>query len=391
MRFSPSIFCELLKPIDRRAFRRGAEEHQADRYDKSFDSWQHLVTLLFAQFSGASSLRAIETGFNAQAHLHYHLGCSEVARTTLSDANARRPAAVFTDVFNRLAGALGRKARREAKDVLHLIDATPIMLQGVIAGAASNGRIRGFKLHVRHDLETNCPLIAEITDATVNDLLPARQHAVEAGVTYVFDKAYCDYWWWQKINDAGAFFVTRPKANMNVTVTGKRPLGETRGDGFRVLADQTVSRATAKQARLKATFSMPLRRITVRRDGGGTFAIISNDMTRSAVAIASCYKARWHIELLFRWLKQNLNITRFMAKNENAVHLQIIAGLIAFVLIRIAQATTRSAIQPKRFAELIQSFLHTRRTLAHIEKPPPTNPSRSPWRTNPDQLSFTLS
>lgn len=390
MQFTSSIFSELLKPIDRRAFRLSVAEHDGDRYDKSFGSWEHLVTLLFAQFSGTSSLRAIAAGLNAQSHLHYHLGCGEVAPSTLSDANARRPVAVFSDVFNRLAGALGRKTRREAKDVLHLIDATPIMLRGVIEGASSNGRIKGFKLHVRHDLDTNCPLIAEITEATINDLLPARQHAIEKGVTYVFDKAYCDYAWWQKINDRGAFFVTRPKANMNVTVIRRTPLRQVQGDGFRVLSDHIVTRGTAKQARLNATFSMPLRRIAVRRDEGGTFTIISNDMTRSAAAIAACYKARWQIELLFRWLKQNLNITRFIGRNENAVHLQIMAGLIAFVLIRIAQTMSRTTLEPKRFVELIQSFLPSRRTLATIDKPPPVNPRTPLWRTNPNQLSLAL-
>ena len=390
MQFTPSIFTALLKPIDRRAFKAGVATHRGDFYGKSFNSWEHLVALLFAQFSGATSLRGVETGFNAQAQLHYHLGCQAISRTTLADANARRPVGVFGDVFQRLAGTLDRKTRREAKDVLHLIDATPIMLNRMMDGVACNGRIKGLKLHLLHDLKANCPLSAEITKATVNDILPARGQPLKAGVTYVFDKAYCDFAWWQKINDCGAFFVTRPKTNMNVTVLDDRPLCETRGDGFTVLADQIVGRIPARTAKLKAALATPLRRITIARGNGGVFTIISNDTSRSAVDLASCYKARWKIELLFRWLKQNLNITRFIARNENAVRLQIMAALIAFVLIRIAQAANQSQLTPKRFIELIQSFLHARRPLAKIDKPPPINPSKPKSKLNPNQLILEL-
>jgi putative transposase len=157
MRFVSSIFTSLLKPIDRRRFRASVARHGADAYGKSFNSWEHCVALVFAQLSGASSLRALETGFNAQSNHHYHLGCGQLSRSTLADANRRRPVAVFTDVFQGLVGQLGRKARSQARDVLHLIDSTPIMLGDMFECATSNGRIRGFKLHVLHDLEMNCP------------------------------------------------------------------------------------------------------------------------------------------------------------------------------------------------------------------------------------------
>lgn len=394
MRFTPSIFASLLKPIDRRAFKASVAAHRGDFYGKSFHSWEHLVALLFAQFSGAASLRALEMGFNAQSNHHYHLGCRAISRSTLADANARRPWGVFSDVFKRLAGTLDRGTRREARDVLHLIDATPIMLNRIIDGVASNGRIKGLKLHVVHDLEANCPLSAEITNATVNDILPARGQPIAEGVTYVFDKGYCDFAWWRKINDLGAFFVTRPKTNMIFGRFRKRPLGETQGDGFKVIADHIITRQEAararRKARLKVKLDMPLRRITIRRDTGDVFTIISNDINRGALELASCYKARWQIELLFRWIKQNLNITTFIARNENAVRLQIMAALIAFVLIRIAHAASRSPLRPKRFAELIHSFLHARRPIAKIDKPPPINPSRPQCRNDPNQLTLAL-
>src|ERR1044072_1091878 len=109
MRFRDSPFAGLLKPISRRAFQRLLDRLDADAYDKTFKSWDHLVTLIYAQLSGARGLRALETGFNANAHHHYHLGVGAIARATLSDANARRPVGIFAQTFTMLSGTADRQ------------------------------------------------------------------------------------------------------------------------------------------------------------------------------------------------------------------------------------------------------------------------------------------
>jgi len=387
MRFTPSIFTSLLKPIDRRRFKASVERHKGDAYDKSFSSWEHLVSLLFAQLTGADSLRAIATGFNAQSNHHYHLGCGTIARSTLADANHRRPVAIFSDLFGALVGGMGRKMRRDGKTILRLIDATPIPLSQLFACAASNGRIHGLKLHVVHDLEAGLPRTAQITPANVNDITPARSLALEAGVTYVFDKAYCHFGWWTLIDQAGAFFVTRPKTNMRWKTLKVRPLGQIQSDGFIVKADRQVGLASKGDSKLPIF----LRRITIRPDTGEVFDILTNDRERSAVELAACYKARWQIELLFRWLKQNLNLKKFIACNENAIQLQILAAMIAFVLLSLARQMTATTLSLSRFAELVAAFIHARRPLAAIEKPPPINPSRATSKINPNQLELAFS
>jgi putative transposase len=116
MRYLDSIFGNLLKPIDRRQFRGIVKRHDGDAYDKSFRSWDHLVALIFAQLCHTDTLRGLELAFNANAQHHYHLNVDKLARATLSDANKRRPAAVFADTFtmlsqmaDRRSGATGRR------------------------------------------------------------------------------------------------------------------------------------------------------------------------------------------------------------------------------------------------------------------------------------------
>src|SRR6185436_6678725 len=188
----------------------------------SFKTWDHLVALIFAQFSHADSLRGLEAGFNANPQHHYHLGVGKLSRSTLSDANARRPVGIFAQTFAMLSQAADRQTRHEGAEMVRLIDASPIPLGKVCGWAKWNGRIRGMKMHVVYDPKTDVPRLVEITPATVNDVEIGRQVALEAGATYVFDKGYYHFGWWKKINDAKAFFVTRAKVNTRLRATERR-------------------------------------------------------------------------------------------------------------------------------------------------------------------------
>ncbi len=385
MRFTPTIFTQIVEPLDRRRFEAMVERRRADAYDKSFGSWDHLMVLIHAQLTGAASLRALETSWNAHANAHYHLGCGEIARSTLADANARRPVQAFAEVLTMVAALTDRSTRADAKTLLRLIDSTPIPLGQVFDWAKSNGRIRGMKAHVVYDPGRDLPQILDITDANVNDAQIGREIEIEPGLTYVFDKGYCHYGWWTAIAAAGAFFVTRPKSNMGLTVETERQYGPSRGQGFTVIADEEVVFSSKGDSKLPVR----LRRIEVVRDEDKkTIVVISNDMKRSAVEIAQAYKFRWQIELLFRWLKQHLKIRKFLGTSPNAVKLQIYAAMIAYILLRLAAKAVRTKFDILRFTELVGLFLFARRRLAAIDEPPPINPSVKRDRTDPNQLAL---
>ena len=326
MRYIDSTLGGLLKPINRRQFQAIVERHDGDAYDKSFKSWDHLVTLIFAQLGHIDSLRGLVAAFNANAHHHYHLNVDEIARSTLSDANERRPVEVFAEVFAMLSAMVDRQTRVEGAEMVRLIDASPVPLGKICNWAKSNGRIRGMKMHVVYDPNADCPRRVEVTDANVNDVEIGRQLEIEAGATYVFDKGYYHFAWWKKINDFGAFFVTRPKVNTRLRATNRRTLSACKGDGFTVIDDAEVALKSKGDSRLP----FPLRRIRVKRDNGAKITLITNDLERTAVEIAALYKARWQIELLFRWIKQHLDIRKFLGTNDNAIRLQVFAAMIAY-------------------------------------------------------------
>jgi putative transposase len=385
MRYLDSIFGSLLQPINRRWFQTVVERCDGDAYDKSFKSWDHLVALIFAQLGHLGSLRGLEVAFNANAHHHYHLNVGKLSRSTLSDANARRPAEVFARTFAMLAETADRRMRREGAEMVRLLDASPVPLGKTCKWADWNGRIRGMKMHVIYHPNSDGFGHVEVTSATVNDVEIGRQAMIEPGATYVFDKGYYHFGWWKKINDAKALFVTRAKINTRLRAARHRSLRKRIGDGFRIIDDAEVVLVSKGDSRLP----FALRRIRVRRDKGGVITLVTNDLERTAIEIAALYKGRWQIELLFRWIKQHLNIRRFLGSNENAVRLQILAAMIAYLLLRIAATTNYITMLPLRFAELVRQRLFMRKPLAEIDKPPIVNPSKRQTKSSPHQLCFS--
>jgi putative transposase len=382
VRYQNTVLGDLLKVLPRRRFAAITEQHKGDKYIKGFASWDHLVTLISAQLGGLSSLREVQAVWNAQAVHHYHLGTGQIRRSTLSDANRRRPSAIFAETFAVVSELANGALPRPSSAMLRLIDATPIPLTSLHKWVDWNGRTRGLKAHVVYDPDADRPVGLEITPATVNDVVAGRRQPIEPGAIYVFDKAYVDYAWWRQLHNAGCCFVTRPKSNVPLRCLALRPVGEQDRQQAGIESDWIVDLASQQRTRLPIL----LRRIILRREDGRLLTILSNDLERPAAEIAELYRKRWQIELLFRWIKQHLKIRRFLGRSENAIRLQIFAAMIAYLLLRIAARNSRSSLLALRFADLVRTRLFERRPVAAIDKPPDAARLHSDVQ---NQLGFT--
>jgi hypothetical protein len=326
-----------LEPLDRRVVARLVAEHRGDHgVGKGEHAWtceRHLKTLLFAQWAGLRSLREMVAGLSSQSVSLYHLNLRPPCRSTLSDANAQRPAAVFGAIAAALVPVAAGALRGESEALIRLLDSTPIPLKGErFLWAEASARTRGLKLHLLYDPRQQRPVWFATSSAKVDDVVAARAVPLEAGATYVFDKGYTDYRWWAEIIGAQAFFVTRRKKNAH-----RRSPAEHLAEGAAILADRTVKighRRPRGGAPKNPLYQVLLREVVVEREGDREpLHLLTNDLQRPAVEIARLYKERWRIELLFKWLKQNLKIRSFWGRSENAVRLQIYAALIAFMLL----------------------------------------------------------
>lgn len=377
-----SAFSRLLEPLDRRTMNRIVARHGGDRgVGSGPNGWtcvRHLRTLLFAQFTGLNSLREITEGLAAQPGGLYHLDLRVPRRSTLSDAQAHRPAAVFRDICQMLIGRAGRVVRRQGNEMIQLIDASPIPLRDPrVAWAEADPHTRGLKLHVGYDPRSDVVDWVEIASPRVSELTVARRRPIVPGALYVFDKGYLDFGWWHAIDQAGAFFVTRLKTN-----TKRRDVCARAACGQGILEDNDVKigHAAPRGGARNLLFDTPLREILVEREGKAPMRLVTNDLVRPATEIAELYKERWQIELLFKWIKQNLKIKRFLGRSENAVKIQIYVALIAWLLLRMMRQSCPASHrkQPKALLTRIKVALLSRLDLSNRAKPPPTQPAKLP-------------
>jgi IS4 transposase len=334
-----------LEPLDRREVNRIVARHDGNHgVGSGQNGWtcqRHLTTLIFAQIAGLGSLREIEQGLAAQPRQLYHLDLRLPRRSTLSDAQAQRPAAVFRDICQSLMGRASRAIRKEGAALIQLIDASPIALRDQRFGwAEADARTRGLKLHIGYDPRADVPDWIEVTSPKISDVTAARERmAITPGATYVFDKGYVDYGWWHHIHSQQAIFVTRLKNNAKRRDVQPRPA---RGNGILQDNDIHIGHARPRGGAVNALYGVALREILVERDGKAPMRLITNDLESPATDIAALYKERWQIELLFKWIKQNLRIKRFLGRSENAVKIQIYAALIAFMLLRMLRHNSQN-------------------------------------------------
>jgi putative transposase len=341
--FRISRLHEIMKGLPRGSFDRLVQAHQADKHAKGFGCWDQLVTLVYAQLSGASSLRVLEAGFNSQGTHHYHLGTGPVRRSTLADALARRQTAVFAEAARLLMSQAGRHLRREGRELLYALDSTSITLKGpgfdTWTRANRTCHTQGIKLHVLYENDAQIPVQHRITAPNVNDIDEGTRLSIEPGAVYVFDKGYCDYNWWGRIEAQQALFVTRFKRNAALAVESTRPIAA--GDAEVILNDEIV-RFANKHPRggRKNHYQKPLRRVTVARpEHDRPLVLATNDLDSPARVIAKRYQDRWQIELFFKWIKQHLRIKTFLGRSENAVRIQILTALITYLLLALYRKT----------------------------------------------------
>jgi putative transposase len=379
-----SVFARLLEPLDRRVIAGAVRAHGGDRgVGRGTKAWtceRHLKALLFAQVAGLDSLREIVVGLGAQAPSFYHLNLRAPARATLSDANAARPAAVFRDIAMALVGVAAGALRHEGEALIRLLDATPVPLKDArFAWAEQSARTRGLKLHVVYDPRARRPVWFDLTSAKVDDTVAARAVPLEAGATYVQDKGYTDFARWAEIIAAEAFFLTRRKRN-----THRRAVVEMPPAGEGILADRRLKIGHARAhagAGKNPLWDTALREVVVARpDKADPLVLLTNDLVRPAAEIAALYKERWDIELLFKWLKQNLNIRSFWGRSENAARIQIYVALIAFLLLRLLHHGAARSFRAGTALLLVQLKigLFAPLRLTSLAKPPPRPPPRLP-------------
>ena len=326
-----TVFQQILKPITQKLLNECMIRFRSDYDCEKFTTHEHLKTMVYAHLAEIKSLRTLEVAINSQ-----RIGLkTNIKRSTLSDANNRRQAACFFWILEQLMSLLPRKLRREVNKFIKILDSSPIQLKGKgydeWAKEFATNRCQGLKLHVEYDLQQSSPTQFAINHPNFNDSSMGSRWPIAANTIYVFDKGYYDFNWWWSIHQKQAFFVTRLKKNAAIVMEKNR-----KNLSNDILEDGTFKFKNKKPRGKKTNmYQDSLRRISVFREGKKPLILVTNLQDVSAEIIAELYKARWAIELFFKWIKQNLKLKKFLGQSMNAVKIQIATALIAYLLVQL--------------------------------------------------------
>jgi hypothetical protein len=381
MRHQNSVFHSLTKHVPWSKFQRIVEKYGADQLVRKLTTKHQFVALLYGQLSGATSLREVVTGMASHETRLYHVGAAPVKRSTMSDANSKRPWQVFSELFAQMLPQAHRGLRRATADAVRLIDSTSIRLSSLSEDWATfSADVFGAKAHVVYDPHAHLPVYFAVTPAKVNDITAAKAMPIEPGATYVYDLGYYDYGWWAQLDAAGCRFVTRLKKNTPLSVVKTNRVSK----NSNIMSDR-IGHLPARLANSRDNpLQVPVREICVIIETGKQLRIVTNDLDAPAEEIAELYKQRWQIELFFRWVKQTLRIRHFIGVSENAVRIQIAIALIAFLILRLAQLAQKVVHSPLEFARLVRTNLMHRRSIDRLLDP------LQPVPIDPNQLKFGL-
>jgi len=348
------VFSQIMDRLPWRRFQTCVERYRGDANVQTFKCADYFRVMAFAQLTYRESLRDIVACLNVVPEKMYHLGIrSGVSRNNLSNATKQRDWRIFAD----FAQVLIEEARRlyqsdsQAVDIdatVYALDASTIDLcLSLFPWAPFRKTKAAIKLHTLLNIQGDIPEFILISDGKLQDVNVLDYLLFQAGAFYLLDRGYLDFERLYKINQAKAFFVTRAKRNTKMTRRYSAEVDKTTG----VQCDQTVVLSNADSF---ATYPEPFRRVRYYDDQlEKRFVFITNNMTLPARTIADLYKARWRVELFFKWIKQHLRIKTFYGVSENAVKSQIWIGVSVYLLVAILK---KELGLPQSLHQILQIF-----------------------------------
>lgn len=341
--FGTSVFGQLISLIEDNIIVKSAKKYNSDHYIKHFKTKDHLISMLFCAFAKCTSLREVSGAMLGLSGKTKHFRLDHIPyRSTLSDANKRRDAEVFREIYMSLLRQYKHLiSDSRIKDVINkqieIFDSTTISLfqdiMKCVGRKPKDGKRKGgIKVHTIINVDEVVPKMIWITNASTNDHVLLKKLRFDSNTIYVFDKGYNDYKAFKMLDENKTCFVTRIRDNAVYQTLENQEIGSNIHSG--VLEDTIIELSVKDEEKSK----LKLRKVrfydrVLKRE----FEFICNLFDMRPDLIAAIYKIRWQIELLFKQLKKNFPLKYFLGDNENAIKIQVYCVLIANLLMAVVQ------------------------------------------------------
>lgn len=339
-----TLFSQIVSKLDRQKFFQLVNQKQTDKHAKGYNSWTHLVSMLFCQFARSQSVRDISNGLRSATGNLNHLGIQKApSKSSISYQNKHRDWKLFKQYYYQLLKSLGQQAgfkqvKFKIKSKIFLLDSTTISLCLSLFDWAKYKTAKGaVKMHTLLDYEGNLPAYINITDGKTADNKGAYDLLLQKGSVMVADRFYNDFFLLRNWDSSGVYFVVRHKENIQYAVIKENELPVSKHQ--HLLKDEIIE---LKNDGSKQKYPKQLRRVALWDEvNGQAIELITNQKTWSANTIGELYKSRWQIEIFFREIKQLLHIKSFIGTSENAVMIQIWTALITILILKAMKAMAK--------------------------------------------------
>ena len=343
------MYGQLIKSLDRDKIVEMSRKNGGEKYVKSFDGYVHLLTMLFAVIMRFDSLREIEAAMTAEVRKLHHLGIEKVPkRSTLSDANARRPEKffeeVYRDLYDRNKEKLSSDSRRNGSEEwikrLRIIDSTTISLfsnaifKGVGRHPKTGKKKGGIKVHSVIHANEGVPCDVQFTSAATNDSFMLAPSYYQHGEIVAMDRAYINYGKFEELTDKNVVYVTKMKKNLTYEVLVD--CMDMNTDGKMEYREQVVVFRKGEVNHIARIITY----VDIKKGKQPKLiSLLTNDFDMPLETIVAIYRRRWQIESLFKQIKQNFPLRYFYGESANAIKIQIWVTLIANLLISLLQSS----------------------------------------------------
>jgi len=332
-----TLFGQIIQRLDRSIFNKLVKTHDSDKHNKGFDSWSHLVSMLFCHFAKSQSLRDISNGLKSATGNLNHLGnVHPPSKSNLGYQNKNNNWELFQEYYYKLLDHLGQQAgfkqvKFRIKSKIFLLDSSTVSLCLSLFDWAKYKTKKGaIKMHTLLDYDGNLPAYINITDGKTADNKGAYEVPLLKGSVIVADRFYNDFSLLNVWDSTGVFYVVRHKENIKFRSVKEKELPENRHQNL--LKDEIIE-LTGLQSKRK--YPKKLRRVAIWDEKNEqVIEVITNNMTWCANTISELYKSRWQIEIFFREIKQLLHIKSFIGTSQNAVMIQIWTAMITILILK---------------------------------------------------------
>lgn len=333
-----TLFGQIITKLDRNIFKALVSKYNTDKYNKGYNSWTHLISMLFCQFANSKSVRDISNGLRSATGNLNHLGVFKApSKSSVSYQNKHRDWQLFREYYFNLIDTFSKdnrfkRVKFKIKSKIYLLDSTTISLCLSLFDWAKYKTHKGaVKLHTVLDYDGKLPVYINITDGKTADNKGAYNIPLESGSVIVADRFYNDFSMLSNWDSKKVKFVVRHKDNLQFVKIKENDLPDDKHNN--ILIDEVIE---LKSTVSKLKYSKKLRRITVYdEENKQEIELITNQMSWTAETISKLYKARWQIEIFFRDIKQLLHIKTFIGTTENAVMIQIWTAMIVILILKM--------------------------------------------------------